>query len=168
MLCQKILIIFDYTGLYPRPCWRCYTLKRVKLVNERGEELRFYNGMWPSKAQPLSIMFYSLVFNFSCWIFLSMPWAALTLTSWKADKKKIISDLYYIALANRRPRLGDFLLTDGWILKGCDKRWSEQWACLLCRCYLCLIPSASVCDHGSGNWNFTFYYLIRQIKICPN
>lgn len=73
MLCQKILIIFDYTGLYPRPCWRCYTLKRVKLVNERGEELRFYNGMWPSKAQPLSIMFYSLVFNFSCWIFLSMP-----------------------------------------------------------------------------------------------
>ena len=152
MLCQKILIIFDYTGLYPRPCWRCYPLKRVKPVNERGEELRLYNGMWPSKAQPLSIMFYSLVFNFSCWIFLSIPWAAVTLTSWKADKKK---------KKYRRPVLQSFgkqMATTGglslhWWLNSevIWQEWSEQGACLLCGCYLCLIPSAFVCDMGFGN-----------------
>ena len=89
MLCQKI--ISDYTGLYPRPCWRCYTLKRVKPVNDRGEELRFYSGMWPSKAQPLSVMFYSLVFNFLAgfsWICHEQHWHWLheRLTKKKAYK----------------------------------------------------------------------------------
>lgn len=77
--------------------------KGVKLVSGRVQNLRYYNGLWLSKAQFYPTQSYSSLFTLSL-AFLGYPRAALTLRAWKIYVCKISAtrkDQCHKTMANR-------------------------------------------------------------------